>query len=113
MVDAEVNTGSLKVDTLEDELVLDSNGEMRPNFNETMVEISVSHDVKTWEDILNIIDKKLGMRALGRPWIANTGRHFKTIGFRTPKLEYENWRKSTYNWQELGVRAITSSRLYR
>ena len=76
MVDAEVNTGSLKVDTLEDELVLDSNGEMRPNFNETMVEMSVGHDVKTWENILNIIEKKLGLRAVGCPWIANTGRHF-------------------------------------
>ena len=71
------------------------------------------HTVNNWEDIEHLILDKLKMKLIGKPWISNTGKHYMTIGFRTTRQDYENWKIQTFNWQESGIRAVSSSRMYR
>ena len=92
---------------------IDANGEMRPKYNEAMVEMGISHDVKSWDDLVSIVKNKFAMNVIGQPWIANSGRHFKTVGFRTARTDFEAWRRATFNWQDSGIREVKSSRLYR
>ena len=112
-VDIALNTEVVKVQKLEDALNIDKNGNINPDDGEVLIEMSVSHDIKTWENIINVVEDKLNMIVLGNPWIANNGRLYKTIGFRTLEIDYEKWRMKTLNWQDSGVRKVTTSRLYR
>ena len=95
-----VNTEEFKVETLEDKLEVDKNGVIYPQKKEILVEMKVNHGIKNWEEIESIISDNLKLTLLGRPWIANNGRHFLTIGFRTKEQDYENWKLGTFNWQE-------------
>ena len=112
-VDVGVNTETVNVDKLEDVLKVDKNGFIQPKTGEILVEMSVSHDVSSWDDVMLIIQDKMGLISIGRPWIANSGRLYKTIGFRTREENYEKWRLGTYNWQDSGIRKVSSSKLYR
>jgi len=112
-IEVGINTDGFNVEKLEDALNMDNNGNISPAEGEVLVEMTVSHDLKTWEDITHVIKEKLRMTILGGPWIANNGRLYKTIGFRTSEFDYERWRMNTFNWQESGVRKVTTSRLYR
>ena len=113
-IEVGVNTEVVTVDKYEDALNMDKNGNINPTCDdEVLIEMSVSHDVKTWEDISHIVKEKLKMIIRGRPWIANNGRLYKTIGFRTAEADYERWKLNTFNWQDSGVRRVTTSRLYR
>ena len=109
-MDCAVNTETIKHD---EELKLDKHGHINPQEGEAVLEIRVAHDARTWEDVGLIIKKTLGISMIGRPWIANNGKLFKTIGFRTMREEYEKWKLKTYNWQESGVRSVSFSTLYR
>ena len=111
--DAEANTEVNNMESLEDNIGVDENGVIKPNGGEILIEMNVSHDAKTLKDIQNIISSNLQMKSIGRPWLANTGRLFKTVGFRTMNDEYEKWRTATFNWQNSGVRKVATSRLYR
>ena len=108
-----INTEEIPPEKLENALRIDGNGVISPGKGEVLVELSISHDLKTWEDILQVIETKLKMIVSGKPWLANSGRLYKTIGFRTPETDYEQWRAQTFNWQDSGVRKVSSSRLYR
>ena len=107
------NTDEIVVEKLEDVLNIDSNGTIHPSHGDALIEVVMSHDFKTWDDIENHLNNKLKMKVRGRPWIANNGRMYKTIGFRTSNEEYEKWRIETFNWQDAGVRKVSSSKLYR
>ena len=72
-----------------------------------------SHKAKGWDDIENYVKESLKMTLLGRPWLSNTGKHYMTIGFRTLAQDYESWRLRTLNWQDSGIRAVKSSRIYK
>ena len=98
---------------LEDVLEVDGNGIINPGKGEVLIELSISHKLKTWDDILQVIKGKLKMTVCGKPWLANSGRLYKTIGFRTQDSDFERWRAETFNWQDSGVRKVSSSRLYR
>ena len=113
LFDKETNTEDIHINTLEEAIGIDENGIIKPRTNEVLVEMAHGHTVNTWEDIEHLIGDKLKMKLLGKPWISNTGKHYMTIGFRTARQDYENWKIQTFNWQESGIRAVTSSRMYR
>ena len=75
--------------------------------------MKINHNVKDWNEIESHITDNLKLPLIGKPWISNNGRIFMTIGFRTRKKEFEDWKLRTFNWQESGVTAVTFSRLYR
>ena len=112
-IDAGTNTECIEVNTLENTLKISENGYIHPLQDEALVEMRINHDFKSWDDIGLFIDKNLKMKLHRRPWLSNNGRHFKTIGFRTYKADYESWKIRTFNWQDSGIREVTSSKLYR
>ena len=112
-LDKETTTEEFTLGKLEDVLKIDRNGNISPGKGEVLVELSISHELKTWEDILEVIKAGLKMNVCGKPWLANSGRLFKTVGFRTQETDFERWRAVTFNWQDSGVRKVSSSRLYR
>ena len=98
---------------LEVKLELDSNGKINGKENEVILEMKMSHDFNNWEAIEKHVEEKLGMNLIGKPWIANNGRQFITVGFKTLRRNFEEWKIKTFNWQDSGIQAVTSSRLYR
>ena len=108
-----VNTEEEEINSLEKNLEVDENGVIKARKNEVLVEIKFNPDVKNWEEIKGHISENLKLTLIGNPWIANSGRHYMTIGLRTKIQDYENWKLRTFNWQESGIRAVSSSRLYR
>ena len=111
--DTGTNTEYLVVDSLEDTLKINDNGSILPLAGETLVEMRVNHDFKSWDKIGQFIEKSLKMNLHGRPWLSNNGKHFKTVGFRTSKQEYECWKIRTFNWQDSGIREAANSKLYK
>ena len=75
--------------------------------------MKLSHGIKNWDEIESIISDNLKLTLFGRPWMANNGRQFMTIGFRTKVQDFEDWKIRTFNWQDSGIRAVSLSRLYR
>ena len=59
------------------------------------------------------ISKSLKLSLIGKPWIANNGRHFVTVGFKTYTSDYKKWKDDNVNYQDSGVRAVTFSQLYQ
>ena len=108
-----INTEGDEVAKLEDVLQVNENGSILPNKGEVLIEMSTSHDFKTWDEIEAFIKNNLSMTICGRPWIANSGRLYKTIGYRTSEDDFERWKVNTFNWQDSGVRKVSSSRIYR
>ena len=106
-------TEEVKTDTVEDMLEIDDKGVIRPHENEVLVEMGFSHNTKSWEDVENYIETNLKLTLLGKPWLSNNGKHYMTVGFRTRRQEFENWKMRTLNWQDSGVRGVTTSRMYR
>ena len=106
-----VNTEIQKHDSL---LEVDENGVIHPrDHNEKIVEMKINHDFKSWEEVQVFIKENLKMDIIGRPWLSNSGRLYKTVGFRTLSDDYERWKLEKFNWQDSGIRAVSSSRLYR
>ena len=111
VADVGVNTEVVNHDCL---LEVDVNGMIHPRSeNEKLVEMKINHDFKSWEEVESLIRGKLKMTLIGRPWLSNSGKLFKTVGFRTLKDDYERWKMQTFNWQDSGIRAVSFSRLYR
>ena len=112
--DVEVNTDEEEILKLDGVLGVKENGAIEArNGNEKVIEMRISHDVKSWEEIELYVQNNLGMTLIGKPWIANSGNLFKTVGFRTTLKDYEGWKIRTFNWQESSIRAVSSSRLYK
>jgi hypothetical protein len=108
-----VNTDEHEIDSLENILDVDKNGQIHPKNNEILVEMKLNHGIKNWQEIESTISENLQLPLIGKPWISNNGRHFMTVGFRTKIQDFENWKIRTFNWQESGIGAVSSSRLYR
>ena len=53
-----------------------TNREIRPKDNETIVEMRIGHDDLDEENVERYILKSLKLSLIGKPWIANNGRHF-------------------------------------
>ena len=88
--DIGVNTELGYFDELENTLRLNSDGEIHAEIGEVLVEKQISHKFKNWDEIQNYVSSSLKMRLCGRPWLANNGRLYKTVGFRTLKEDYEH-----------------------
>ena len=108
-----VNTDDVEVEALENTLEVDEHGKIHARKNEIIVEMKVSHTFKNWEEIESHILENLKLTLVGKPWISNNGRQFMTIGFRTNHQDFENWKARTLNYQDSGLLAVSSSRLYR
>ena len=89
------------------------NREIRPNKNETILEMRIDHDDLDEKKVESYITKSLKFSLIGKPWIANNGRHFVTVGFKTKTIDYEKWKENDVNWRDSGVRAVTFSQLYQ
>ena len=72
------NSNSVKLDKQKDQ-----NKEIRPKEIETIVEMRIGHDDLDEKKVETYITKRLMFSLIGKPWIANSGRHFVTVGFRT------------------------------
>ena len=106
------NTDDILEEPTENQKV-DENGYFHPQKNEVILQMQINHSLKNWSEIESHITEKLNLTLIGRPWISNNGRHYMTIGFRTEQTEHENWKLETFNWQNSGIRAVTSSRMYQ
>ena len=73
----------------------------------------IGHDDLDEKKVENYISKSLKFSLIGKPWIANNGRHFVTVGFKTWTSDYEKWKVDSVNWRESGIRAVYFSRLYQ
>ena len=102
------NSNSDKLDKRKDQ-----NKEIRPKENETIVEMRIGHDDLDEKKVERYLEKSLKFSLIGKPWIANNGKHFATVGFRTNTSDYEKWRANTVNYQESGLRAVSFSQLYQ
>ena len=111
--DIGVNTELGYFDKLENTLRVNSDGEIRAEIGEAVIEMQISHEFKNWDEIQKYVKSSLKMRLCGRPWLANNGRLYKTVEFRTLKEDYENWKIETFNWQSAGIREVSSSRLLK
>ena len=111
------NTDNVDLQTEHDNDKLDNgknqNREIRPGKNETILEMRIDHDDLDEKKVESYITKSLKFSLIGKPWIANNGKHFATVGFRTNTSDYEKWRANTVNYQESGLRAVTFSQLYQ
>ena len=108
-----VNTDEKEIESLENTLEVDKNGQIHPRKNEVIVEMKLNHSIKNWQEIEANISENLQLTLIGKPWISNNGRLFMTVGFRTKMQDFENWKIRTFNWQDSGIGAVSFSRLYR
>ena len=76
-IEVGINTEEVELEKLEDVLNVDANGTINPCKGEVLAKVIMSHEVE--HHIIN----KLKLTLRGRLWIANNGRMYKTIGFRT------------------------------
>ena len=112
--DVEVNTVAEEILKLDGVLGVKENGAIEArNGNEKVIEMRISHDVKSWEEIELYVQNNLGMTMTEKPWIPNSGNFFKTMGLRTTSKDYKGWKLRAFNWQESSIRAISSSRVYK
>ena len=90
--DADIdNEGETESDLLE----INEKGEIHPRKNEKILEVRISHNVYNsapghWAEVERDISEQLKFTLIGKPWIANNGNRYMTIGFRTFRKEYEN-----------------------
>ena len=91
----------------------DQSREIRPKKNETILEMRIGHDDLDETKVETYITKSLKFSLIGKPWIANNGRHFVTVGFKTNTSDYEKWKANTVNYQDSGLRAVMFSQLYQ
>ena len=108
-----VNTTEVEIETFENSVEVDVNGQIHPRRNEIIVEMKVKLGIKHWQEIEAHIVDDLQLTLLGKPWLSNSGNHFMTVGFRTKCQDFENWKIRTLNWQDSGIRAVSFSRLYK
>ena len=106
-VNVAIQTEEIKVNA-----EINEKGEVVPELNEKIFELKFSHDMKTWEEIKIHIIRNLKLKILGSPWLANNGKHFKTIGFKILKPDFERWKMETLGWENI-VRPVTLSRIYK
>ena len=95
------------------EIRKDQSREIGPKKNETNIEMRIGHDDLDETKVETYITKSLKFSLIGKPWIANSGRHFVTVGFKTNTCDYEKWRANTVNYEDLGLRAVMFSQLYQ
>ena len=100
-------------DCRDDKQDLNKNREIRPKEKETILEMRINHEDLDAEKIETFIEKRLKFSLIGKPWIANNGRHFVTVGFKTWTSDYEKGKVNSVNWQDSGIRAVNFSRLYQ
>ena len=108
-----VNTDEKEIESLENTLDVDKNGQIHPKNNEVIVEMKLNHNIKNWQEIEAHISENIQLTLIGKPWISNNGRLFMTVGFRTEMQNFENWKIRTFNRQDSGIGAVSFSRLYR
>ena len=108
-----VNTDEKEIESLENTLDVDKNGQIHPKNNEVIVEMKLNHNIKNWQEIEAHISENIQLTLIGKPWISNNCRLFMTVGFRTKMQDFENWKIRTFNWQDSGIGAVSFSRLYR
>ena len=95
-----------------DNTEINEKGEIVPKPNETIIELKFSHDLKNWDEVKMHITENLRLKILGKPWLANNGRHFKTIAFKTLRRDFEIWKQENLNWENI-ARPVTLSRIYK
>ena len=95
------------------EIRKDQSREIRPKKNETILEMKIGHDDLDETKVETYITKSLKFSLIGKPWIANNGGHFVTVGFKTKTSDYEKWKANTINYQDSGLRAVMFSQLYQ
>ena len=87
--------------------------EIRPKEKETILEMRINHEDLDKQKVATFISKHLKFSLIGESWIANNGRHFATVGFKTWTSDYEKWKENSVNWRDSGIRAVYFSRLYQ
>ena len=97
----------------EDKEDVNESKEIRPKEKETILEMRINHDDLDKQKVATFISKHLKFSLIGEPWIANNGRHFATVGFKTWTSDYEKWKENSVNWRDSGIRAVYFSRLYQ
>ena len=97
----------------EDKEDVNESKEIRPKEKETILEMRINHEDLDKQKVATFISKRLKFSLIGEPWIANNGRHFATVGFKTWTSDYEKWKENSVNWRDSGIRAVYFSRLYQ
>ena len=99
-------------DIIDDKLDNSEKREIRPKENETILEMGLNHEDLDESKVEKYIQRHTSL--IGKPWIANNGRHFVTVGFRTKTSDFEKWKTNTGNWHDSGrIRAVAFSRVHQ
>ena len=101
-------------DQINDKSNFSDNKEIRPKENETILEMGLNHEDLDESKVEKYITKRLKLSLIGTPWIANNGRHYVTVGFKTKTSDFETLKTNTVNWHDSGrIRAVTFSRRHQ
>ena len=101
-------------DQINDKSNFSDNKEIRPKENETILEMGLNHEDLDESKVETYITKRLKLSLIGTPWIANNGRQYVTVGFKTKTSDFETLKTNTVNWHDSGrIRAVTFSRRHQ
>ena len=111
-INVETQTESNESKT-EELIEVNEKGEIHPKPCQTILEFRISHDFNSWDEVREEIHENFKFRIIGNPWLANNGRHFKTLAFVTDSRSYENWKSKTLNSETGILRPVSFSKPYR
>ena len=97
----------------EEHVEVNEKGEIHPKQGQTILEFKISHDFKSWDEVKAEIYESFKFRIIGNPWLANNGRHFKTVAFVTDRGDYENWKNRTLNSDNGILTPVSFSKPYK
>ena len=91
-----------------------SNNKILPKENDTILEMGLNHEDLDETKVEKYISKQLKLSLIGKPWIANNGRHYVSIGFKTKTSDFETLKRNTVNWHDSGrIRSVAFSRRHQ
>ena len=114
LTSSETNTDKEDLNDISRDKLDISDNKILPKENETILEMGLNHEDLDETKVEKYISKQLKLSLIGKPWIANNGRHYVTVGFKTKTSDFETLKRNTVNWHDSGrIRAVTFSRRHQ
>jgi hypothetical protein len=85
-------------------------GTVEANSGEILIEVRPQYCVFSDKELANKLTMHVGFKLLCLPWIANTGKHFYTAGFKTSEDSYEKFKSKGNGSLPKGFYRVSSSR---
>ena len=90
---ASENDVELEIVEISDLLEATGKGEnVEAKSGEVIIEVRPQYDNFSDKELAMKLEKYVGFKLVCLPWVANTGKHFYTAGFKTTEESYENFK---------------------